>query len=194
MEETPVSLLETLRHQPDEAAWRRLVTLYTPLLQGWLHRLGVQPADADDILQETLTALFRGLAGFQHNQRPGAFRRWLKRVLLHRLLPFLRARKTGNTTTGAETGLYDWHALEDPRSEPSRRWDLEHDRHVVAQLLAMIQPEFQPTTWQAFVRLGLQGASGEEAGRELGISANAALIAKCRVLNRLRQLAQGLLD
>ena len=34
--QTPQSLLEKLRQQPDAAAWKRLVDLYTPLLQRWL--------------------------------------------------------------------------------------------------------------------------------------------------------------
>jgi hypothetical protein len=38
MSETPVSLLERLRSRPDDASWRRLVDLYTPLILSWLRR------------------------------------------------------------------------------------------------------------------------------------------------------------
>jgi RNA polymerase sigma-70 factor (ECF subfamily) len=194
MASTPISLLEQLRHQPDDAAWRRLVELYTPLLQGWLRRFGVQRCDADDLIQEALAAVFQALPDFRHNQKPGAFRRWLRVILLHRLLPFFRARKQRPEEVGSDKVLQQLHELEDPNSASSRQWDLEHDRHVVGRLLETIRPEFQPTTWQAFLRLGLEGARGEDVARELGISVNAAIIAKCRVLNRLRQLAQGLVD
>jgi RNA polymerase sigma-70 factor (ECF subfamily) len=162
MAETPISLLEQLRHQPDEAAWRRLVELYTPLRQGWLRGYGVQRCDADDLIQEALTALFQALPGFQHNQQPGAFRRWLKVILLHRLLPFFRARKQRPTELGTEKVLQHLQELEDADSAASRQWDLEHDRQVVGRLLEMIQPEFQPTTWKAFVQLGLEGARGAD--------------------------------
>lgn len=50
MTDTPRSLLERLRHRPDEDSWKRLVDLYTPLLQRWLRQSGVAGADADDLL------------------------------------------------------------------------------------------------------------------------------------------------
>jgi hypothetical protein len=46
MSETSFSLLTRLRLQPDAESWRRLVDLYTPLVQGWLRRHGVAPADS----------------------------------------------------------------------------------------------------------------------------------------------------
>ncbi len=42
MPETSTSLLSRLREQPDGAAWQRLVDIYTPLLQRWLVRYGLQ--------------------------------------------------------------------------------------------------------------------------------------------------------
>jgi RNA polymerase sigma-70 factor (ECF subfamily) len=190
MAETPISLLEQLQRNPDDAAWRRLVDLYMPLLQRWVRNCGVQAADADDLSQEALMAVVKSLPTFQHNHHPGAFRRWLRVILVHRLLPFFRSRKH-RTDDNALQQLQD---LEDPTSPASQQWDLEHDRHVVGRLLELIRPEFQATTWQAFRRLGLDGASGEDAAQELGISVNAAIVAKCRVLNRLRELARGLVD
>jgi len=59
MPETPVSLLERLREQPDPDAWRQFVALYTPLLQHWLHRHGLQRQDIDDLVQEVLGVLVR---------------------------------------------------------------------------------------------------------------------------------------
>jgi RNA polymerase sigma-70 factor (ECF subfamily) len=193
MSETPLSLLDQLRLRPDEAGWQRLVALYTPLLEGWLSRFGIVAPDADDLIQETLTALFKGLPSFQHNRQPGAFRRWLRTTLMHRVLPYFRRRRRqrGLGSAEAERVLEE---LEDPQSDQARKWDLEHDRHVVAKLLEGIESEFQPTTWRAFQLLGLKRVSAAEAAAELGISANAALIARCRVLQRLRQLAAGLVD
>ena len=54
MHTTPITLLDRLRHSPDEAAWRKLVHLYTPLLFSWARRAGMPEHDAADLVQDVL--------------------------------------------------------------------------------------------------------------------------------------------
>ena len=82
----------------------------------------------------------------------------------------------------------------DPESDLNRRWDEEHDRYVIRCLLEMVEQEFEPATVRAFRRLALDGASGAEAALELGLSVSAVYMAKSRVLQRIRQEAEGLID
>ena len=57
-----------------------------------------------------------------------------------------------------------------------------------------MEEEFEPVTLQAFRRLALDGVSGEEVAQELGLSVAAVYVAKSRVLQRVRQEAEGLID
>jgi RNA polymerase sigma-70 factor (ECF subfamily) len=190
---TSHSLLDRLRLRPDPDGWQRLVNLYLPLIHGWLRRHGVAPADADDLAQEVLTVVVRELPQFQHNQRTGAFRAWLRTITVHRVRDFWRGRKLRPATGDEEFGkLLD--QLEDPHSAPSALWDQEHDHHVARRLMELIQPEFGTKTWRAFQRTALDGARAAEVAAELHMSVNAVLIAKSRVLQRLRAEAQGLTD
>ena len=61
-------------------------------------------------------------------------------------------------------------------------------------LLDLVEEEFEPITLQAFRRLALDGVSGAAAARELGLSVAAVYVAKSRVLARIRQEAEGLID
>ena len=70
----------------------------------------------------------------------------------------------------------------------------ENDLHVLRHLFSQVQPEFQPQTWQAFQMVMLQGARPAEVAVRLGMSVNAVLLAKSRILARLRQEAVGLID
>jgi RNA polymerase sigma-70 factor (ECF subfamily) len=189
MADTPLSLLERLRTQGDADLWRRLAALYEPLLRGWLGRQGVQDADQDDLVQEVLLVLARELPGFRHNGRAGAFRAWLRTILVHRLRDFWRSRQR-RPASPAEA----LDQLADPASELSRRWDEEHDRHLARQLLRELEPRFAQTTWQAFRRVVLDEVPTDVVAAELGITPNAVCIAKSRVLSRLRQEGRGLLD
>jgi RNA polymerase sigma-70 factor (ECF subfamily) len=191
--ETSPSLLERLRTGRDEAAWRRLHDLYYPLIRGWLRGDPGLGDEADDVAQDVMTVLVRELPGFQR-QRTGSFRRWLRDVTVHRLLAHQRSRRNRPHALGAPLEESPLAQLADPGSELSRQWDEAHDRYVLRRLMDLIEPMFEPKTLAAFRRVLFDEISPEQAAGELGMSVNAVVIAKYRVLNRLRQEAAGLID
>jgi RNA polymerase sigma factor (sigma-70 family) len=191
---TSATLLERLRDRADAEAWQRLVDWYAPLLSGWLRRHALQNADVDDLVQEVLLTVAREASRFQHNGRPGAFRHWLRTILVHRLREFWRGRRLRPMVTGDSDFAGLLGQLEAPDSGISRLWDQEHDQHVVRRLLAAIEPQFASSTWQAFRRVVLDGARPDTVAAELGLTLNAVFIAKSRVLQRLRAEGRGLLD
>ena len=194
MVQTSASLLDRLRLHADADSWQRLVDLYEPLIRGWLRRHDLQHSDLDDLVQDVLSVLVKEIPRFEHNGRAGAFRSWLRTITVHCLRRFWRARLYRADAAGGSDWEEHLRQLEDPTSGLSKLWDDEHDRHVLRKLLAMIEPDFHPTTWQAFRRLVLDGVPAAVVATDLSLSVNAVLIAKSRVLQRLRQEAQGLLD
>ena len=76
---------------------------------------------------------------------------------------------------------------EDAASELSRQWDRDHDRHVVQKILELVKNDFAPATWEAFSRFGIDGEPAAIVAEELGLTINAVLLAKSRVLKRLRE-------
>ena len=126
--------------------------------------------------------------------RAGAFRRWLRTITVNCLRDFWRSRRHRPVATGDTEFQKMLDELADPESGLSRLWDQEHDQHVTQRLLEMIRPKFEPKTWRAFQRVALDGATPDETAAELGLSVNAVFIAKSRVLARLREEGQGLID
>jgi RNA polymerase sigma-70 factor (ECF subfamily) len=60
--------------------------------------------------------------------------------------------------------------------------------------MKLVQQDFTPATWQAFSRLVLEGTSPSEVAAELGVSINTVLLAKGRVLKRLRSELDGFIE
>jgi RNA polymerase sigma-70 factor (ECF subfamily) len=185
MHTTPITLLDRLRHSPDEAAWRKLVHLYTPLLFSWARRTGLPEHDAADLVQEVLTVLVQTLPQF-HYDKQGHFRGWLRTITLNKL----RDRKR------REALVVNVPLDEDPAAadEADTFWEKEYRRELTARALQLMQADFAPTTWKACWEFVAQGRSAAEIARELGISENAVYLAKCRVLRRLRQELAGLIE
>jgi RNA polymerase sigma-70 factor (ECF subfamily) len=193
MDETRQSLL--LRAQTGEAdAWTDLTDLYRPLILGWLNRQGVPARDLEDLSQDILLSVVKHLPTFQHSGRRGAFRSWLRTIVCSRTTDYWRAQDAGTKESGGSGAVAALEQLADPDSTLNRQWDEEHDRYVLDCLLDLVAEEFEPTTLQAFRRLALDGATGTEVARELGMSVPAAYGAKSRVLQRIRQEAEGLID
>jgi RNA polymerase sigma-70 factor (ECF subfamily) len=192
--ETSQSLLDRARDRGDAASWRKLADIYTPLIRRWVAPHVAQRADADDLVQEVLATLSAELPRFEHNQRTGAFRAWLRTVTVHRLRRYWRAHRNQFQATGGDDILEILHQLEDPDSAQSRAWEDEHDRHVAQTVLELIRLEFECPTWRAFELQVCEGRSAADAAHELGTTVNAVLIAKSRVLKRLRQKAGGLIE
>jgi RNA polymerase sigma-70 factor (ECF subfamily) len=191
--ETSVSLLERLAGAATDDDWRRLDDLYRALLRAWVARAGVAASDVDDLVQDVLFVVFREIAGFEWRGQ-GAFRAWLRAVLAHRVRDYFRGQKYQPTATG-DSDFQRWlDELESPDSALSRLWDREHDEHVAAALLRRVQGDFAPATWQAFLRHFLEGEPGARVAAELGLSLNSVLLAKSRVLKRLRQELAGLVE
>src|SRR5262245_10337500 len=142
--ETSKSLLDRARDRGDAASWRRLTDLYTPLIHRWVRPYVSQPADAEDVIQEVLAAVARDLPGFRYTQAPGAFRAWLRGIAVNRLREYWRSQRTRPQASGGNDIPETLRQLEDPHSELTRAWDLEHDRHVAHSLVESIRLEFQP--------------------------------------------------
>src|SRR6516164_4648291 len=192
MNETRQSLL--FRAQSGEAdAWKDLTNLYRPLIIGWLNRQGVPAVDLEDLSQDVLLSVVKHLPGFEHSGHRGAFRSWLRTIVCSRTADYWRALEVAAPAggSGATAALQQ---IADPDSELNRQWDQEHDRYVLHCLLDLMEEEFEPITLQAFRRLALDGVSGAEAAQELGLSVAAVYVAKSRVLARIRQEAEGLID
>lgn len=194
MNETSLSLLDRVRQSADSESWDRLVGLYTPLLKRWLGRYEIQHSDAEDIVQEVLAAVVADLPKFQHSQRTGAFRSWLRTILVNRVRSFWRSRKYRPIATGTSSLDERLNQLQDDTSDLSRIWNREHDEHVIKRLTEAVRPQFEPKTWQAFRRQVIDGERADAVAQELDTSLSSVYMAKSRVLSALRRESEGLIE
>jgi RNA polymerase sigma factor (sigma-70 family) len=187
---TSFSLLDRLKTaQPEASDWNRLQDVYLPLIRRWLARVPGLGVEADDLAQEVFIIVVRQLPHFERGLE-GSFRAWLRQVTVNRVRSYRRQRRPAVGLDPAE-GFLD--RLADPNGDLASEWDREHDKHVTQKLLSVVQPDFSPATWQAFRRFALDGVPAAKVAGEFGMSENAVIRAKARILKRLREEAGELL-
>jgi RNA polymerase sigma-70 factor (ECF subfamily) len=194
MNTTSLGLLERLKHAtPDALEWRRLRDIYLPMIRHWLSRLPNLHDEVDDLAQEVLVVLFRELPSFER-RRDGSFRAWLRQITVNRIRAFCKTRRKQPLAMGGPETDQLLAQLADPTSDLARQWDQDHDKHVFQKLLAIVEGDFAPITWQAFTRFALEDRPAAQVAGELGVTESAVVQAKFRILKRLREEAGGLLD
>lgn len=189
---TSVSLLRRAKaHDPE--AWRRLSNLYGPLVYQWCRHVGLQPADAADVVQETFCSVAAALARFRHDEPGDSFRAWLWTITRNKLRDFHRRRAGKPEAVGGEEAYGQMQQL--PAAAPEEADD-DARRAVRADLaeraLALMQGDFEETTWRAFWLTAVENTTAPQAAEEIGISVAAVYMAKSRVLRRLREELDGL--
>jgi RNA polymerase sigma-70 factor (ECF subfamily) len=186
MATTSPSLLQRLCETPDRVAWNRFVELYTPLLVGWANRLGLQTHDAADLVQDIFSVLAEKLPTFRYDSEK-SFRAWLKTLLMNRWRNHLRR----SNRSAAHRKMLPTEEAENAAPEFE---EAEYRTYLVSRALNIMRAEFETTTWKACWEFVVNDRPAEEVARELGISINAVYLAKSRVLRRLRDELNGLIE
>ena len=181
----------------DKAAWDRLVLLYSPLILYWCRRAGLQSADSLDVGQEVFQAVWRGVSTFRREQPGESFRGWLRIIARSKIADWRRCQQAKAMAVGGSDALTLTQQVPAPELTDAEI-EADSDRTEAALIshraAALIQSEFQETTWLAFRAIVMDGRKPSEVAEELGVSANAIYLAKARVLKRLREEFEGLID
>lgn len=180
MNETSDSLLERLK-QRDPNGWKEFHELYPSFIRGVLVRMGL--VETDDLVQDVVVAVLESLSRFDHRAL-GTFRAWLRQITRNRALAYLKSSRRG----GVQRAIEELELLADDSSDPSRRWDEEHDRHVLGKAMELARSECGERVYQAFLATAVLGQPPAEVAEELGMSVPAVYVARHRVQRRVRTL------
>ena len=111
---TSSSLLARVKAR-DQDAWRRLVRLYGPLVDFWLRRGNLQPADARDVFQEVFKAVAEGIGNFRKDRPCDRFRGWLRTITRNKLADHFRRQGTQPAAAGGSEAYRQLQEVEEPR-------------------------------------------------------------------------------
>jgi RNA polymerase sigma-70 factor (ECF subfamily) len=185
--QTRPSLLVRLRDSQDDLAWTEFVDVYAPLIHGFACKQGLQDADAADLTQEVLRAVACSIARLDYDPNRGSFRGWLFTVVRNKLRNFLAGRKRYCRGTGDSAVQERLREHPAPEADQAELWERECERRQFAWAAERVRGEVQDSTWQAFWRTAVEGASGQETADALGMSVAAVYLAKSRVMARLKE-------
>ena len=180
---TRSSLLSRLKNASDAVSWQAFVDNYGRLIYQVCLRTGLQRQEAEDIVQETITAVAQQMPKFSYDRSKGSFKGWLSRVTRNHIADYL-TKKTREAARRAELPEEQAEAEDeraDGRNELDAAWESEWRQHLLDRALRRVQETVTARSIQIFQLSAVQGWSTEEIAASLSISRARVYLARHRV-------------
>lgn len=140
--------------------------------------------DAADLTQDVLRGVHGGIGRLDYDPHRGSFRHWLFTLAHRRLCDFLNRRGRGGRGSGDSAVQALLEAQPAPQDEAA--WERAFRQRLFAWAAVRVRSQVSAATWQAFWQTAVDGRSGKEVARALGLSVAAVYLAKSRVMVRLK--------
>lgn len=184
--ETRASLILRLHDRADQQAWAEFVEIYQPVVYRLARYKGLQHADAEDVVQQVLSAVAGAIERWQPDENRGRFRTWLQTIARNLIVNAL-SRRAADRASG-ETGERELLAQQ-PATEgaDSRLLVTECRREIFQWAARQIRDEFEADTWDAFWQTAVEDRDVADVAHRLGKKPGAVYTARSRVMRRLKQ-------
>lgn len=172
--DTRPSLLVRLRGN-DNYAWAEFFRTYAPAIFSYAMRRGLQKNDAEDVAQEVMIEVARGIKNFTYQPDKGRFRDWLGTITWRRLAKHWNIQKSNPSNDGE----YNLSGLIDAE------WIDEYQSAILRIAIENIRSRYTDITWQAFWSTWKQGEVATQVALRLGIPIEVVYNSKSRILKHL---------
>jgi RNA polymerase sigma factor (sigma-70 family) len=184
---TSASLLGRLRlDRTDPNDWADFVSRYTPLIQKWCRRWGLQDADAQDLAQDVLVRLASRMRSFQYDPAK-SFRAYVKTLAHFSWCDLIESRKRSAASGSGDSAIMDKLDAVEARDDLQTRLADAFDQELLEEATARVRLRIEPRTWDAFRLTAIEGLSGSEAAAQTGMEVATVFKAKSKVQKMLRE-------
>ena len=185
---TSTTLLRQIGGDVHHARWAEFIARYTPTCRQYL-RCHFPSLEADDILQETFSALAQALPNYRYApEEKGHFRNYLVGVLRNKALMALRKQDRDDELLAAIAGKSA--APQPPHDATTDDWHKAVFEVALQQLMA--DPTIHDRTKQIFIRTAIRQEPPDAVAQALGVSRNVVDQQKRRTLAKFKALVAAL--
>lgn len=188
---TRASLLLRLQDLDDHSSWIEFFDRYRRFIFGIALRMGLSRQDAEEVVQDTVISVSRGLPSFSYNPTKGSFKGWLMRVTQHKVVDQFRKLGRQVPTDGlpGETMATAEAAVDQPFDA---FWEAEWQHNLLQVATDQLRLAVSPRNFQIFDWTVRMGRTAEETAKAFGISTVLVRVTKFRVLHEFKRILRRL--
>jgi len=185
---TRQSLLERLKQWDDQESWRDFFDTYSGLLYATARKAGLEDAEAQDVVQDTVILVARKMGEFRYDPEVDSFKGWLlywtrKRIALAYRK---RARTQSHSTTDLDEQLLE--EVADPAGlDLEAVWEEGWARAIWEAAVARVKDRVAPKQFQMFHLYVIKEQPAPDVARALGVAVAQVYLAKHRISTLLKK-------
>jgi RNA polymerase sigma-70 factor, ECF subfamily len=153
-------LVEAIAARADRAAFTRLFSYYGPRVKGYLLRLGLDAAQAEELTQDVMVAVWRKAGSFDRRQASVAT--WIFRIARNRRIDVFRQARR------ATLDAHDPAFQPPPEAAPDEAAQATEQEARVREAMEQLPPEQRELIWEAFYQDRSHREIAERTGVPLG--------------------------
>lgn len=186
--ETRETLIQRLPNAADVEAWDVFLEIYEPLLFRLASGRGMQPADAEDFVQEVLAAVARNIDRWVASEDRGSFRAWLFRIAFNLGVNFLTRPKYQRLGSGDSRIARMLEEVPAASADSSEQFLKEYRRALFRWAADRVREQVSEQQWMVFWLTSVEDRSIAEAAAEYKMSVGSIYAARSRITKRIREM------
>jgi RNA polymerase sigma factor (sigma-70 family) len=149
------SLLSRLKDSNDQESWKHFFDTYWKLIYTTAIRAGLNSAEAEDVVQETVMSVFKSIPKFEYDNKRGSFKTWLLRLTQWRIQDQFRKRQRDikphyrSAETGTDTATVE-RVIDPVGSKLEEMWDEEFEANLLQAAAERVKKKVDPKQYQIF--------------------------------------------
>ena len=187
---TRTSLLRRMKQWDDQESWRDFFNTYWKLIYGAAVKAGLNDAEAQDVVQDTVIAVAKKIEDFKYDPEIDSFKGWLLYLTRKRIALHYRKRERDRGGKGAEPlpSASELERIPDPAGVDFEAiWNDEWETSIADAALARVKEQVNPKQFQIFNFYVLKQWPVAEVAKTLGVSVAQVYLAKHRITSLVQK-------
>jgi RNA polymerase sigma-70 factor (ECF subfamily) len=183
---TRQSLLSRLKDWGDQEGWQAFFDTYWRLIYNAAIRSGLNDAEAQDVVQETVISVLKSMPTFAYDVERGSFKGWLLNLTRWRILDHLRMKhsrvQSGARDDRSPTETSEIERVPDPASlRLEETWDMEWEQNLVEAACERVKRKVDAKHYQIFDLYAFKQWPVSKVARTFGIHTGQVYLIKHRI-------------
>jgi RNA polymerase sigma-70 factor (ECF subfamily) len=195
---TRASLLSRLRDHGDHRSWQQFYEVYHRLILSVARRAGLDEADAQEAMQETIITVSKEMPDFRYDPAKGSFKNWLLVIARHRIMDQMRKRYRARMANRLDP---DMTSVEEEinrqlggRDALADVWEDEWKKRLLEEAMQRVRKQSKPQQFQMFEKTTMEGWSVAETARAFDVSQMTVYLARHRIGGMIKKEVKRLTE
>jgi len=192
---TRKSLLGRLKNWEDNESWREFFNAYWKLIYNFAVQRGLHHPEAEEVVQETVLAVAKGISRFEYDPGGCAFKTWLLTVTRSKIANQFQRRKPqeqassfseDSQLTPALAKIPDVAAQE----QWEAAWDGEWEKNLMDAVIRRVKRRVSIEQFQMFDLFVLKGWPAADVAKTLRVTLTSVYVTKHRLSRLVKKEAR----